>query len=120
MPSPTIQVREGLYYNPYFPGGAIAMPKMLVDGGTDYDDGTPASASQQAKDVTTFLTWTCCECWVLLLVASAGAGGGIPREGLDGRDQQSEDGGAGMPGVEGAGWSTNPSSPLLPLSITDS
>lgn len=52
-------MREGLYYNPYFPGGAIAMPKMLVDGGTDYDDGTPASASQQAKDVTTFLTWTC-------------------------------------------------------------
>lgn len=43
------QIREGLYYNPYFPGGAIAMPKMLVDGGTDYDDGTPASASQQAK-----------------------------------------------------------------------
>jgi hypothetical protein len=31
MPHP--QVREGLYYNPYFPGGAIAMPKMLVDGG---------------------------------------------------------------------------------------
>jgi hypothetical protein len=29
----TLQVREGLYYNPYFPGGAIAMPKMLVDGG---------------------------------------------------------------------------------------
>ena len=26
------QVREGLHYNPYFPGGAIAMPKMLNDG----------------------------------------------------------------------------------------
>ena len=52
------QVREGLHYNPYFPGGAIAMPKMLVDGGTEYDDGTPASASQQAKDVATFLTWS--------------------------------------------------------------
>jgi hypothetical protein len=25
-------VGPGLYYNPYFPGGAIAMPKMLVDG----------------------------------------------------------------------------------------
>ena len=56
------QIREGLYYNPYFPGGAIAMPKMLVDGGTEYDDGTPASTSQQAKDVTTFLTWTWCVC----------------------------------------------------------
>jgi hypothetical protein len=53
------QVREGLYYNPYFPGGAIAMPKMLVDGGAEYDDGTPASASQQAKDIVTFLTWSC-------------------------------------------------------------
>jgi hypothetical protein len=52
------QVREGLYYNPYFPGGAIAMPKMLVDGGVEYDDGTPASASQQAKDITTFLAWS--------------------------------------------------------------
>lgn len=52
-----MQVREGLYYNPYFPGGAIAMPKMLVDGGADYDDGTPSSASQQAKDVTSFLAW---------------------------------------------------------------
>jgi ubiquinol-cytochrome c reductase cytochrome c1 subunit len=56
---PTLQVREGLRYNPYFPGGAIAMPQMIVDGGVEYDDGTPSSASQQAKDVTTFLTWSC-------------------------------------------------------------
>jgi cytochrome c1 len=42
-------VREGLYYNPYFPGGAIAMPRMLNDGGVEYDDGTPSSSSQQAK-----------------------------------------------------------------------
>ncbi len=32
-----------------FPGGAIAMPKMLADGGVEYDDGTPASESQMAK-----------------------------------------------------------------------
>jgi cytochrome c1 len=44
-----VQVREGLYYNPYFPGGAIAMPKMLADGGTEYDDGTVATEAQQAK-----------------------------------------------------------------------
>jgi hypothetical protein len=43
------QVREGLYYNPYFPGGAIAMPRMLADGGVEYDDGTPSNSSQQAK-----------------------------------------------------------------------
>ena len=50
-------MREGLHYNPYFPGGAIAMPKMLVDGGVEYDDGTPATETQMAKDVTTFLAW---------------------------------------------------------------
>jgi len=44
-----VQVREGLYYNPYFPGGAIAMPKMLADEGTEYDDGTVATEAQQAK-----------------------------------------------------------------------
>lgn len=58
-PPAGIKIREGLHYNPYFPGGAIAMPKMIVDGGVEYDDSTPASASQQAKDVTTFLTWSC-------------------------------------------------------------
>lgn len=58
-PPAGIEMREGLYYNPYFPGGAIAMPKMLVDGGAEYDDGTPASESQQAKDIVTFLTWSC-------------------------------------------------------------
>ena len=48
-PPAGISVREGLHYNPYFPGGAIAMPKMLNDGGVEYDDGTPATEAQQAK-----------------------------------------------------------------------
>ncbi|WIA28519.1 hypothetical protein OEZ86_011062 [Tetradesmus obliquus] len=56
-PPAGVSVREGLYYNPYFPGGAIAMPRMLADGGVEYDDGTPSNSSQQAKDVTTFLAW---------------------------------------------------------------
>lgn len=56
-PPAGISVREGLYYNPYFPGGAIAMPKMLNDEGVEYDDGTPATEAQQAKDVVTFLAW---------------------------------------------------------------
>jgi len=47
----------GLYYNPYFPGGAIAMPPPLSDGGVEYEDGTPATISQQAKDITQFLNW---------------------------------------------------------------
>lgn len=47
----------GLYYNPYFPGGAIAMPPPLSDGGVEFEDGTPGTISQQAKDVVQFLNW---------------------------------------------------------------
>ena len=47
----------GLYYNPYFPGGAIAMPPPLGDGGVEYEDGTAATVSQQARDVVQFLNW---------------------------------------------------------------
>lgn len=48
----------GLHYNPYFPGGAIAMAKQLVDGQVEYEDGTPATEAQMAKDVAAFLAWT--------------------------------------------------------------
>ncbi|ANB11470.1 ubiquinol--cytochrome-c reductase catalytic subunit CYT1 [Sugiyamaella lignohabitans] len=47
----------GLNYNPYFPGGGIAMARVLFDGLVEYEDGTPATTSQMAKDVTTFLNW---------------------------------------------------------------
>lgn len=56
-PPEGIHVREGLHYNPYFPGGAIGMPKQLQDGGVEYPDGTPATEAQMSKDVTTFLAW---------------------------------------------------------------
>ena len=56
-PPAGVEVPGGMHYNPYFPGGFIAMPKMLVDGGVEYDDGTPATETQMAKDVTTFLAW---------------------------------------------------------------
>ncbi|RVW81657.1 Cytochrome c1-1, heme protein, mitochondrial [Vitis vinifera] len=52
-----VQIRDGLHYNPYFPGGAIAMPKMLIDGAVEYEDGTPATEAQMGKDVVTFLSW---------------------------------------------------------------
>lgn len=48
----------GLHYNPYFPGGAIAMAKQLVDGQVEYEDGTVGTESQMAKDVACFLAWT--------------------------------------------------------------
>jgi len=51
------EMLPGLYYNPYFPGGAIAMPPPLNDDGVEYEDGTPATISQQAKDVVEFLNW---------------------------------------------------------------
>ena len=52
-----VQLRPGLHYNPYFPGGAISMARALYDGVVEYEDGTPATASQMAKDVTVFLAW---------------------------------------------------------------
>ena len=57
-PPAGVHVREGLYYNPYFPGQQIAMARALYDDGVEYDDGTPATTSQMAKDVATFLSWT--------------------------------------------------------------
>ncbi|KAJ1920927.1 cytochrome c1 [Mycoemilia scoparia] len=56
-PPAGVEIREGLNYNPYFPGGAIAMAQNIFDGVVEYEDGTPATASQIAKDVTTFLGW---------------------------------------------------------------
>ena len=55
----------GLYYNPYFPGGAIGMPTPLIDEAVEFPDGTEATRSQMAKDVVTFLTWvrSCCFQW---------------------------------------------------------
>jgi ubiquinol-cytochrome c reductase cytochrome c1 subunit len=52
-----IKVDEGKAYNPYFPGGVIGMPQQLFDEGIEYADGTIATISQQAKDVSTFLAW---------------------------------------------------------------
>ncbi|MEO8322117.1 MAG: cytochrome c1, partial [Bradyrhizobium sp.] len=48
---------EGSYYNKYFPGHAIKMPNPLSAGQVTYDDGSPATVAQYAKDVTTFLMW---------------------------------------------------------------
>jgi len=56
-PPAGVTVREGLHYNPYFPGGKIAMAPPLSNGQVEYEDGTPNSMSQLAKDVSTFLCW---------------------------------------------------------------
>jgi len=51
-------VPDGLNFNPYFPGTGIAMARVLYDGLVEYDDKTPATTSQMAKDVTEFLNWS--------------------------------------------------------------
>jgi ubiquinol-cytochrome c reductase cytochrome c1 subunit len=56
-PPPGVQVQEGLNFNPYFPGTGIAMARVLFDGLVEYEDKTPATTSQMAKDVAEFLNW---------------------------------------------------------------
>lgn len=69
-------VQSGLNFNPYFPGtgglhslflpldvsltffAGIAMARVLYDGLVEYEDGTPATTSQMAKDVVEFLNWS--------------------------------------------------------------
>jgi ubiquinol-cytochrome c reductase cytochrome c1 subunit len=50
-------MQEGLHFNPYFPGTGIAMARVLYDDLVEYEDGTPATSSQMAKDVVEFLNW---------------------------------------------------------------
>jgi len=48
---------EGMHYNAWFPGYQIAMGAPLSDDRVEYADGTKATVSQMARDVTTFLAW---------------------------------------------------------------
>lgn len=51
------EVPEGKYYNSAMAGGVIAMPPPLTAGGVAYEDGSPQTVEQYAKDVASFLTW---------------------------------------------------------------
>jgi ubiquinol-cytochrome c reductase cytochrome b/c1 subunit len=53
-----ITIPEGLHYNKFFPGHAIAMPNPLQDGQVEYTDGTPATVDQYSRDLSAFLMWT--------------------------------------------------------------
>ncbi|BHF77601.1 iso-1-cytochrome c [Sparganum proliferum] len=57
-PPPGRKLDENQYYNPYFPGGALGMAPPLYDEAIEYDDGTPATVSQMAKDVVCYLSWS--------------------------------------------------------------
>ncbi|MBT3069970.1 cytochrome c1 [Rhodomicrobium sp. Az07] len=56
-PPADFNLLPGLSYNRVFPGHQIGMPQPLSDGMVEYDDGTPSTLDQQAKDVTAFLAW---------------------------------------------------------------
>jgi len=57
-PPAGVVLRPGQSFNPYFAGGLLAMPPPLSDGQVEYEDGTPATVSQMARDVVCFLNWT--------------------------------------------------------------
>ena len=73
-PAPAgLTVPAGKYYNPYFPGdlssfwkgpkdqvpkgGFISMPPPLAPNKVTFDDGTPSTVPNEARDVAAFLTW---------------------------------------------------------------
>ncbi|NBB14569.1 cytochrome c1 [Caulobacter sp. SLTY] len=72
-PPKGLTVPTGQYYNSYFPGdlsagwtgdkhhvppgGFVAMPPQLGPGKVTFDDGTPSTAANQARDVAAFLMW---------------------------------------------------------------
>lgn len=56
-PPAGVTLGQGMNYNPYFPGGQIAMAAPLNDGAVEFADGTPNNVDQMARDVATFLSW---------------------------------------------------------------
>lgn len=53
-----LTVPPGGNYNPYFPGGIIAMPKPLSDGQVEYAEANvPRTVDQYSKDVSAFMMW---------------------------------------------------------------
>lgn len=57
-PPAHVELREGMAYNPYFPGGQIAMAPPLSDELVEYTDGSPMTVEQYAKDISAFMMWT--------------------------------------------------------------
>jgi ubiquinol-cytochrome c reductase cytochrome c1 subunit len=71
-PPAGLTVPEGKYYNACFPGdlsgswhgkgevpkgGAISMPPPLTPNKVSFDDGTPSTVANEARDVAAFLAW---------------------------------------------------------------
>ncbi|THD81900.1 MAG: cytochrome c1 [Phenylobacterium sp.] len=72
-PPAGLTIPAGKYYNPYFPGdlsgswtgspdhvpqgGVIGMPPPLAPNKVTFDDKTPSTVANQARDVAAFLAW---------------------------------------------------------------
>ena len=57
-PPAGMEIAEGTYYNPYFVGGkSLSMAPPLSEGVVTYDDGSPETVDQYARDVSAFLMW---------------------------------------------------------------
>ena len=48
-PPAGVEVGEGMAYNPYFPGGAIAMPQQLFPDSVEYDDGEEKAIEEKGN-----------------------------------------------------------------------
>ncbi|MGF7009105.1 ubiquinol-cytochrome c reductase cytochrome c1 subunit [Aminobacter sp. BE322] len=58
QPPAGMEIPEGTHYNPAFIAGkSLAMAKPISDGQVTYEDGTPETVDQYAKDVAAFLMW---------------------------------------------------------------
>lgn len=53
-----VKVADGMQYNLAFPGNQISMPPPLSDGVVIYQDGTPGTLDNYARDVAAFLAWS--------------------------------------------------------------
>ncbi len=57
-PPADFKLTDGKFYNHVFPGHQISMPPPLSDGVVAYQDGTPSTVDNYAKDVVAFLSWS--------------------------------------------------------------
>ncbi len=56
-PPKGMKMGDGMNYNKVMPGNQIAMGAPLSDDSVTYADGTKATLEQEARDITTFLTF---------------------------------------------------------------
>jgi ubiquinol-cytochrome c reductase cytochrome c1 subunit len=57
-PPAGMTIAEGTHFNPYFIAGkSLAMAPPLSDDQVTYDDGSPQTVDQYARDVSAFLMW---------------------------------------------------------------